>query len=195
MHSRHQIHAAFDVDRRMQQSTYRRGGVHREWYPGMQRELHRFRHCRNQHQEKNRGGERALYMGIGPARGASSYKQEYDGREQAVAGEVSDRKYLACAVRRIRIGVPEANQEEGAQPDKFPTHVEEEQVGRIHKINETGYEDENQTIETGGALLFLHVGDRIKEDCSSDTRSHDCEEKTQAVYMEGELCRPVPMGQ
>ena len=99
MHPRHQVHAAFDVDRRMQQSTHRRGGIHREWYPGMQRELHRFRDSRNQHQDKNRGGERALYMGIGPARGTGSYKQEDDGREQTVAGEVSNGKYFARAVR------------------------------------------------------------------------------------------------
>ena len=93
------------------------------------------------------------------------------------AGRLVDGQHLAGAVGGLLLAVPEAHQQEGAQPHRLPAQVQQEQVGRVDQVHEPGDEQQDQRIEAGRTLLVGHVGNGVEQDGRADPGRHQGEQK------------------
>ncbi len=194
----HGVHAGHEVDARLhvaggvEQRAHRGGGRHRVRDPGVERELHRLGERGDQHQEEDPGGERALHARVGPEGRSGAGVEQQHRREEAVAGEVRHGQHLAGAERRLRLLVPERDEQEGAEADELPAYVHQEQVRGVDEVDEPGDEEEDERVEAGGPLLVLHVAHGVEQDGGADPGRHEGEEEAQAIHVIGELDRAVP---
>ena len=113
--------------------------------------------------------------------------------QQAVAGNVRHQQHFARAGDGLAIGVPEANQTEGAQADQFPAEIEDEEVGAVDQADEAADEDQHGAIEARCRLVVGHVADGVEQHQSADARAHESEQHAQRIHMQHQGQRRIPL--
>ena len=192
------VHAGYEVDPGLhvaggvQQRAHRRRRFHRRRDPGVQRELHRLGRGRDQHEGEQAGGEGGAHARIGPHRRAGAEVDDEDRGQQRVAGDVRHDQHLARPRGRLAARVPEADEEERAQPHKLPACVHHEQVGTVDEVDQAGDEHQHEHVEARRRAILRHVADRVDEDGEADAGAHEREELGEPVDMVGQRHGAVP---
>ncbi len=192
------VHAGGEIDAGgyvaggVEQGADRGGRGHGLGNPGVKRNLDAFGDEGHEHQEKDAAGKGVGDGRIGPERGTGAVIDDQDGGEETVSGDVGHEQDFACAVDRFAVGVPEADEREGAEADQFPAEIEEEEVGAEDQADEAADEDEHDGVEARGGAVVGHVPDGIEEDEESDGGAHEGKQDAERIDMEDQGQGAVP---
>ena len=125
---------------------------------------------------------------------AGAVVEDQDGGQQAVAGNVGHQQHFARAGDGFGIGVPEADQAEGAEADQFPAEIEDEEVGAVDQADEAADEDQHRAVEAGGGLVVGHVADGIEQHEGAEHGAHESEEDAERVHVKDQGQGASPIG-
>jgi hypothetical protein len=129
----------------------------------MQWHLHGLGDQGHQHEQKHAARETVRHGRIGPQRASGAVIDDQDAGQQTVSGNVGHQQHFARAVHRLAVGVPKADQAEGAEAYQFPAEIEEEEVGAVDEPDKAADEDQHRGVKAGRGPVVGHVSNGIKE--------------------------------
>jgi len=176
----------------VEQGADRGGRGHGFGDPGVERDLDGFGDQGDEHENEDAACEAVGDGGIGPEGRTGAGIDDEDGGEQAVAGDVGHQQDFACSGDSFAVGVPEADQAEGAETDDFPAEIEDKEVSAVNEADKGSYEDEHRSVETRGGPVVGHVVDGVEQNEAAEKRAHEGKEEAECVDVENECQRAVP---
>ena len=192
-----QIDAGGDHRRGMDQRADRRGASHGVGQPDVERNLRRLAGRGDEEEqtdERHRAGrqqggvrfDRAERQRPYVVRGQTPEQDEQPEQESGVADAVDDERLLA-GVGLLRVGVPEPDQQVGAQADAFPADEQQQQVVAQHQQQHRRGEQVKVREIARRVRVLGHVADRIHVDEKPDAGDDDDHRRGQRVHAQRDV--------